>query len=82
MSPEELQVATNRVVGMKETKKALEQGRATRVYVARDAEEAVVRPVIELSEEKSVPVVYVTSMARLGRVCGIAVGAATAAIAD
>ncbi len=82
MSPEELQAAPKRVVGMKETKKALEHDRAVRVYIACDAEEAVVRPVIELSEDKSVPVVYVDSMAQLGRVCGIAVGAAAAAIAD
>ena len=82
MSLVELQVASEKTVGTKETRKSLEQDRAKAVFVARDAEEHVVRRVIDLSKQKSVPVIFVESMLELGRACGISVGAATAAIVD
>ncbi len=80
MSLQDLLVAREKTVGTKETRKALEQDRVVAVYVARDAEEHVVRSVLDLSESKCVQVIFVDSMSELGRACGIAVGAATAGI--
>lgn len=76
---ERLKNACNRVVGTKQTQKAVEKGQVQVVYVARDAEERVVAPIVRLSEEKSLELVLVDTMAELGKACRIKVGAAAAA---
>lgn len=80
MALQDLLLAREKTVGTKETRKALEHDRVVAVYVARDAEEHVVRPVLDLSRGKRVEVIFVDSMSELGRACGISVGAATAGI--
>lgn len=77
---EELKRASEKAVGTRETKKALDEDRVARVFIARDAEEYVVRSVIDMSQQRSVDVVYVDSMSQLGKACGISVGAASAGI--
>lgn len=78
--PERLQTANQIAVGTKQTLKALQSGSASTVYVAQDAEERVVAPVKRLGAEKGIPVVQVDTMAHLGRLCRIDVGAAAVAI--
>lgn len=80
MALEELMKAKKRVVGTKQTKKAVEKGIAQKVYVAQDAEAHVTGPLLELCKERGVEVVPVESMRQLGEACGIQVGAASAAI--
>jgi len=82
MVPSRLSSAAKKTVGMKETKKLIENDGAEVVYIAKDAEEHVVRPVIELCKDRSIPVIYVESMSELGKACEISVGAATAAIEE
>ncbi len=77
---ERLAGAKARTVGTKQTLKALQKGQASVVFVAKDADERVVRDVLRLCHEKDVEIVYAGSMAKLGQACGIQVGAATAAI--
>lgn len=67
------------VVGSKQLKKALLQGRARCVFLARDADPAVTEPIARLCEEAQVEARWVPAMATLGRACGIDVGAAAAA---
>ncbi len=74
--------ARRKVVGTKETLKALEKGEARLVLVARDAENRVVKPVVDFSEDRGVEINYVEDMKELGKACGIKVGAAVAAIID
>lgn len=69
-----------KVVGAKQTMKALEKGIAKVVYIATDADEPVVRPIREYCASKGIELVVVESMATLGKLCGIQVGASTAAI--
>lgn len=69
-----------RVVGAKETKKALQKGRVAVVYLAADADERVIGPIRALAHEQGVPLVDVPTMAELGKACGIEVGAAAAAV--
>lgn len=69
-----------RVVGAKQTRRALNDGRATRVYLAEDADPGVTGPIETLCAEKGVAVLRVSNMGELGRACGIAVGAAVAAL--
>ncbi len=75
----DLKVA-KKVVGIKQTTKALEKGLAKAVFVAADAEKRVLKPVIDLCTQKSVPLETVESMQELGRLCGIQVGAAAIAL--
>lgn len=76
----DLRDAGHRVVGAKQTLRAAETGRAQMVFVARDADQRVVAPVVEGARRRGVEVVVVETMIELGRMCGIEVGAAAAAI--
>ncbi len=67
-------------VGTKQTARAVKEGRAVTVFIAKDAEKHVVRNVVESAQEAQIQVVYVESMKKLGKACGIDVGAATAVI--
>lgn len=78
--PTRLESATQVAVGTKQTLKALQSGVATVVYVAQDADARVIDPVKRLGNVGGVPVVEVGSMAHLGRLCRIEVGAAAAAV--
>lgn len=76
---EELSQA-HKVVGAKQAKRALNDGRAKRVYLAQDADPRVTQPLAQLANEKAVPLEEIPSMKLLGTACGIAVGAAVAVL--
>ncbi|HHV53931.1 MAG TPA: 50S ribosomal protein L7Ae-like protein [Firmicutes bacterium] len=76
----QLSDASGRVVGTKQTLRAVERGVARTVYLARDADQRILRPLREACAKAGVPVIEVESMAELGRQCGITVGAAAAAV--
>ena len=67
-------------MGVKQTRRAIGEGRAARVYLAQDADPAVTAPVEALCREQGVPVEQVAQMKDLGSACGIAVGSAVAAL--
>lgn len=69
-----------KVVGAKQTKRAITEGRALRVYLASDAGARVIEPLEALCAERSVPVDREHTMAELGAACGIAVGSAAVAV--
>lgn len=68
-----------KVVGVKQTRRALNDGRAKSVFLAHDADPALTEPLAELAEGKGIPVCWTERMRDLGKACGIAVGAAVAA---
>ena len=68
------------VVGAKQLRKALKAGTASKVYLAENADPAVTEPLAALCQENNVSIFWVRSMAELGKVCGIDVGAAAAAV--
>ena len=65
-----------KVVGGKQSKKAVRDGNARAVFVADDAEQRVIRPIRELCCELNVPLNEVPTMVELGDAAGIDVGAA------
>lgn len=69
-----------KVIGIKQTIKSINNGEGKIVYVADDAEDKLVGPVIALAKDKSLEVKHVNTMKELGRLCGIDVGAATALV--
>jgi len=70
----------NKVVGVKQTVKSIKNGNAKTVYVANDADEKFIQPVIQLAQENSIEIININSMKELGKLCGIDVGAATCAV--
>lgn len=79
MPVEELQGA-KLIVGHKQVKKALNQHKAQKVFLALDAEPHVLTPLQELCRQQGTEYEEVRSMHLLGQACGIEVGAATAAL--
>lgn len=78
--PDRLTQASNRAVGTRQTLKALQNGTAQVVYIARDAEARVVKPVEDLCRRTGTELVYIDRMSDLGKYCSIDVGAAAAAV--
>ncbi len=69
-----------KAVGIKQTTKALKQDIARALYVAEDADAYLIDQLIELARSKQVEVIKIESMKKLGKACGIDVGAAAAAV--
>jgi large subunit ribosomal protein L7A len=70
----------SKVVGMKQTMKAVEADRVQTVYIAKDADERLVSKIADRCRVKDIKVIEVESMKILGKACGIDVGTAVAAI--
>lgn len=75
----ELQHAA-KVVGIKQVRRALSDGRAKRLYLAQDADPQLTQPLERQAQEQGVETVRVQSMRALGKACGVAVGAACGAV--
>lgn len=72
--------AKEKVVGLKQTRRALKEGRAVKVYLACDAEKRLTDPLLENCRLAGVPAETGHTMKQLGRACGIQVGTAAAAL--
>ena len=70
----------NKVVGAKQARRALKDGRAARLYIAVDADPRLLQPLVQDAVNRQVPVSQVPTMKELGQSCGIAVGAAVAVL--
>ncbi|MFD2615221.1 ribosomal L7Ae/L30e/S12e/Gadd45 family protein [Paenibacillus gansuensis] len=79
MSYDEVIQNSRMSIGMKQTLRMLELGKATEVFVAKDADPRITIKAINLCKKHGVKVTQVESMKALGKACGIEVGAAMAA---
>lgn len=70
------------IVGAKQLRKALINGRTKTVYLARNADPAITEPIEAMCLKFHVDYVWVPNMLDLGKACGIEVGAAAAAAVD
>lgn len=82
MNSEELEAFKKRkkAIGAKQTARAVEKGLAIKVYLADDADKRVVAPLAQLCGQKAVEVDELSTMAELGKACGIEVAAAAVAL--
>lgn len=80
MSYEKVLQANKIIIGTKQTVKALKDGKTKELIVASDVEAKVITNVVNLAHEMNIPVTYVDSMKKLGKACGIEVGASAVAI--
>ena len=71
---------SNKIVGIKQLRRALAGGKAQKVFLAADADPALTEPIAQLCAEGGVDCETVQTMRALGAACGISVGAAAAAI--
>lgn len=65
-----------KVVGTKQTTRALKEDKVNFVFIAQDAEKHVTKNVEEACKERNIEIIYVDSMKKLGRTCNIEVGSA------
>lgn len=72
----------DKVVGLKQSKKAINASKAKLVYIARDADMHVVFPIERLCEEKNIEIVYVNNMKDLAKACHVEVETAIAALLE
>ena len=80
MELKDLETAHIKKIGIKQSLKVITSGNAKALFIAKDAEQHVVRSILRLAEDKNVLIVYVEDMLTLGKACNIDVGAATAVI--
>ena len=80
MNLEALTEASKRVVGIKQTGKALQRKQAAAVFLADDADPRITDPIRRECGEQGVEIVPCETMQALGKACGIHAGASAAAI--
>lgn len=80
MSYEKVAQAKKIIVGSKQTVKALKAGEVIELVIAKDADMKVTANLLQTAREMNTAISYVDSMKKLGKACGIAVGASAVAI--
>lgn len=69
-----------KVIGVKQSRKAIRDGLARRVYLACDADPSITDPVAGACAEGAIPVERGYTLAQLGQACRITVGASVVAV--
>ena len=69
-----------KVVGVKQSRRAIREGRAVRVLLAADADPALTQPLLGLGGQQGIETEEGFTMEELGRAAGIQVGAAVVAV--
>ena len=69
-----------KVIGAKQSRKAIREGRARQVYLACDADPAITDPVAQSCAQAGIPVDVSHTMAQLGQACRITVGASVVVV--
>lgn len=73
--------AKNKIIGLKQTLRAIQQDKVKSVYIANDIEEHILRQITEICEQKTVPLIPLNiNQKELGRFCQIEVGAAVVSL--
>ena len=68
------------MVGYKQTLKAINEGKAERVYLAEECDDKIRLSVEAAADQMNTQLMYVKPMRELGNMCGIEVGASCAVI--
>lgn len=69
-----------KIVGVKQLRKALNNGTVKKVFLAEDADPMLTEPIAQQCEALKVTVISVPTMKQLGTACSISVEAAAAAL--
>ena len=68
------------MVGYKQTLKAINEGKAERVYLAEECDDKIRLSVEAAADQMNTQLMYVKTMRELGNMCGIEVGASCTVI--
>ena len=60
-----------KVIGIKQSTKAMKNGEGKILYVAKNANDKMVTPLVELAEKGGIEIKHVKNMKILGEMCGI-----------
>lgn len=66
------------LIGAKQVRVAISEGKAKNVYIARDSDPEIISPIESLAKEKNLTIEYLDTRQELGKMCGIDVKAACA----
>lgn len=80
MSVEDLEEARKRVIGSKQTLRALEKDQARLVFLAQDADPVLQKKIQDACQEKGVPIEGISTMVALAQIVNIEVKTAAATI--
>ena len=69
-----------KVVGIKQLRKSLKEGKILRAFAADNADPRLTDPLADECRACGVELIWVPTMAELGKACGISVGAAAAGL--
>ena len=71
-------LSCKKVIGVKQSKKAIQNGHGKSLYIANNADNKITKSLIELAQKNNVEIIYVDTMTILGKMCDIEVGSAAA----
>ena len=77
---QELSHPERRIVGAKQVIRAIDEGRVSAAYVAKDADLTLTQRVVDRCYARQIPCQEIETMEALGRACGIQVPASAAAL--
>lgn len=70
----------SKFIGLKQSRRAIEEGKAVKAFIAEDSAEDIRHDITELCNKHNVEIEYVPTMEQLGNECGIDVGSAVVVI--
>ena len=80
MSYEKVLQAKRIIVGTKQTARSLKTEKISELIVAIDADPRLTSEIVKAAQNAKISIAYVDSMKKLGKACGIKVGAAVVAL--
>lgn len=75
-----LKSSKKRIIGFKQTVKAINNDKVDIVYLADDADDNIKNSILEACRGKNIEIVHVETMKELGDACGIDVNASCASL--
>ena len=69
-----------KVVGVKQVKRAINLAEVKTVFIAKDADKKITEDVLKICTDKQIQIIHVDNMDELGKACGIDINAAVAAL--
>lgn len=71
---------SKRVIGVKQVMKAITKEQVEKIFIAEDADNYILKPLLTISDAKGIQVERIATMVELGNLVHIAVGAAAVAL--
>ena len=67
-----------KVIGIKQSLKSMKNGLGDTLYIAKDADSKLIKPLIEYADENNINIQHIDTMKELGKMCGLQIESAAA----